>query len=228
MFFAQCGKKDTQTQTDHSMSEIKPGLISQVDWLCIRRAIDSVLYRKKQGVINTCEVGLYSGSTSKAICDYIKSKGREVNHIGIDNGADGQEMYDFPSDAKFIKGNSTEVYTDIEDDSLDICFIDGNHAFPSVVADHYCFSMKVAYSGYLIYHDTAPQCQGKQWQRIGDKEHPDMGIAVRKALTEMKMFEYYCYPGSYEQRPMSGFALIYDEFDENDEAGGVCVFKKTY
>jgi hypothetical protein len=53
-----------------------------------------------------------------------------------------------------------------------------------------------------------------QWH--GDKEDPDMYICVRKALITIGL------------TLNNHWAVVFDECDPNDSAGGVTIFKKLY
>lgn len=231
------------------MSNIKYGLISETDAKTLEKVIDIICTQNPGQEINTCEVGLYSGLTSKAIYEYVTSKGYgsasinpsegtmqshnyKCKHIGVDNGKDGEELRDFPKEAIFIKGNSTEVYNQIPDNSQHLVFIDALHTFPAVVADFFCYAPKVKVGGFLAFHDTGKHIDPlSQWQKVGDKNDPDMCLGgVRKALQTIGLLEPFTNPnyknvegGIYDQ-----WELVFDEANPNDTAGGICVFKKLY
>lgn len=210
------------------------GLISDTDARTIERTLDLIMSSTSPSeTIQTCEVGIYSGRTSKGICDYIKERGREMVHTGIDNGKDNEAMIHFPKEARFIQGNSTEVYNKIGNESKHFILIDGNHSFPSVVADFFCYAPKVMKGGYLAFHDTGRHIKPfKDYQRMGDTDDPDMYISVRKALEAIGLFEDAGYDlfmdGAVSARYLGGhgFRLIFDEADKTNDAGGICVFKK--
>lgn len=197
---------------------IKYGLISRIDSECIEAALNYAMGDFPDDTINTCEVGVYAGLTSKGITDYIKSKNRKVSHIGIDNGRDKELLLHFPQDATLIKGNSSEVYNQLEDNSQHFILIDALHTFPQVIADFYCYQSKVKAGGYICFHDTGKHLDPLSgWQGVGDKNDPDMCLGgVRKALDRIGLLH----------NKLPEWKLIFDESDVNDTGGGVCVFKK--
>lgn len=201
---------------------IKYGLISEVDARCLEKTIDFICDEdKNEWLINVLEVGVYGGETGHGIRRYLHSKGREIMLVGIDNNKDG-EIVRYSYD-KLIIGNSNEVYSQIEDNSQHLIFVDGCHCFAHVISDFFCYAPKVKVGGYLAFHDTGKHIKPFKDFQHGDKENPDAYISVRKALTNVGFFDdetpwLKIYP--------QGFKLIFDEADENDEAGGICVFKK--
>jgi hypothetical protein len=208
---------------------IEYGLISDTDARTLEKTIDLVCDNFKE-VVNICEVGVYSGMTARGMVIYtINEKKRFTWCTGIDNRKDNEEIrFDYD---KLIIGNSNEVYNQLENNSQHLILIDANHSYPSVISDYYCYKGKVKRGGYLCFHDTSPQAQGKDWQRMGDEKDPDMSISVRKALNELGLLNDKFNISSYrEYETISRFSweLVFDEFDPNDEAGGICVFKKLY
>ena len=214
------------------MSEIKYGLISDSDKKTLEATMDLVCENFPNEIINTCEVGLYSGMTSEAICKYIGLvRYRVFYHIGIDNGKDGEELKHFPPfNSKLIIGNSTEVYNQIEDNSQHLIFVDGCHCFSHVVSDFFCYAPKIKVGGYLAFHDTGKHIKPFKDFQHGDKENPDAYISVRKALNRIGLWVAYeneAPEANYPHRP-DRWKLIFDEADETNEAGGVTVFKKLF
>lgn len=208
------------------MPEIKCGLISQTDAVCLMRTIDLIAEDNTNGFINVTEVGVYAGETGNFIRECIKSKGLECCLTGIDNEKDGEPMR-FEYD-KFIKGNSNEVYNQIPDGSQDLIFIDGLHTFAAVVADFFCYAGKVKKGGFICFHDTASHIDPLSgWQGIGDKNDPDFCLGgVKKALGKIGLIEEDEY--EFMDRFSDQWDLVFDEADPNDAGGGICVFKKLY
>jgi len=201
------------------MSDIKYGLISKTDAQTIENTLDLICqeFPDVEEILKTCEVGLYSGLTSKAICDYLFYKKRRINaHIGIDNGKDGELMTNFPDSARFINMSSSEAYKHIPDNSQHFIFIDANHSFPYVVSDIFCYEEKVKIGGYLLFHDTGEHIKQFTGYQLGDKNSPDSYISVRRALKRTGLLDDELY----------GWRKIFDEADIEDEMGGICVFKK--
>lgn len=228
---------------------IKYGLISETDGKTIEKILDLICnYFFIGQEINITEIGLYGGTTSKGIYEYVTSKqygsllsdisalatthNVKCNYIGIDNNKDGEPLIHFPKEGKLIIGNSTEVYNQIPDNSQHLIFIDGLHTFAGVIADFYCYAPKVKVGGYIAFHDTGKHIVPTHgWQGVGDKNDLDMCLGgVRKALQTIGLLEPFINPnyknvegGIYDQ-----WELIFDEADINDEAGGICVFKKLF
>ena len=197
---------------------IQYGLISKVDSAVLEKTIDLICDEFPSDIIRYTEVGLYNCATALGIHNYISSKYRSVTVVGIDNEKD--KPIDAPFWLHYIKGNSNEVYNQLEDNSQHLILIDGNHSFPYVISDYYCYKNKVKIGGYLAFHDAAPQAQGKDWQRMGDENDRDMCISVEKALMSIGL-----------TNPIKQFYLgwtpVFYEYDENDRCGGIVVFKKV-
>jgi len=195
---------------------IQYGLISKVDADCIEKTLDLILSEFKGIEINTCQIGVFDGQTDRGIHEYVLDKGRSNNHTAIDNEKDKPILLPF-STCNLIIGNSNEVYNQIEDNSQHLIFVDGGHAFPTVVADFFCYESKVKRGGYFAFHDSGSHIKAnKDYQRMGSELDPDMYISVRKALTKIGVLNDELY----------GWRLIFDEADPSDEAGGIVVLKK--
>lgn len=201
----------------NKMSEIKYGLISKTDARTLEKTIDLIEKDYVNGFINILEIGNYAGETANGLREYSKLVGLEAVLTGIDNNRDNEPLR-FPYD-KIITGNSSEVYGQIPDESQHLVVVDANHSFPYVVSDYYCYAPKVKPGGYLCFHDAAPQAQGRGWQLMGDRNDPDMSIAVMKALERIGLLDKHL-------AEVLGWEKIFHEWDENDEHGGMIVFKK--
>ena len=213
------------------MSEIKYGLISQTDARVLEYTIDLICDEFKDEIIKVTEIGIYSGQTSKGIWDYVlDNKKRLLNLKGIDNKKDGEEIIYFPINpyTELIIGNSNEVYNQLPDEGQHLIFIDGCHCFAHVVSDFFCYAPKVKKGAYLAFHDTGKHIAKFKDFQHGDKENPDAYISVRKALEKIGLFELHEYPMMKDWIGNFGFELIFDEADETNPAGGICVFKKLY
>jgi len=193
---------------------IQYGLISKVDSGVLEKTIDLICEEFTSGLINVTEVGCYGGDTGKGLCEYIKSKGRDCWITGIDNNKDGETIR-FSYD-KMICGNSNEVYNQLEDESQHLIVQDANHSYPNVVQDFFCYMRKVKRGGYMWWHDVAPHAQGNDWQRMGDKNDKDMFISVRKALTDIGLFD----------NKFEGWEFVMEDADLNDAGGGCAVFRR--
>src|ERR1700733_9306773 len=191
---------------------IKYGLISETDARALEKTIDLICNEFGKAEINVTEIGLYNCATANGICDYLSLKGVHWKYTGIDNEKDKE--INPPLWIKYIKGNSTEVYNQIEDNSQHLIFIDGDHSLIGVISDFYAYAGKVKEGGYLAFHDTGKHIKPFKDFQHGDKDNPDAYISVRKALNKIGLFNH------------PEWELIFDEADENNEAGGICVFLK--
>lgn len=203
---------------------IKYGLISKVDSDCLEKTINRICREFGDEYLNITEIGLFDCGTANGIREYVHTKKRGTCYTGIDNNKD--KKITPPQWMNFIEGNSSEVYNRLEDESQHLIFIDGNHSFPAVVADFFCYASKVSAGGYMAFHDTGIHIKPfKDYQRIGSDQDPDMYISVRKALTSIGLLRKRS-PLMADGVFIEDWDLIYDECDPNDEAGGVCVFQK--
>jgi hypothetical protein len=204
---------------------IQYGLISKVDAACLEKTIDRLCSDFKDEHLHITEIGLFDCGTARGIREYVHSKKRGTCYTGIDNNKD-KKIFP-PVWMNFIEGNSNEVYNQLEDNSQHLIFVDGNHSFPAVVADFFCYAPKVRVGGYLVFHDTAKHIKPfMDYQRMGSVTDPDMFISVRKALKSIGILDTSKNPLMADGIFLEDWDLIYDEYDENDEAGGVCVFYK--
>jgi len=206
---------------------IKYGLISETDARCLEKTIDLILHKNSQEYIYVTEIGLFDCGTSNAIFNYIEKKSLECVYTGIDNNKDKQVIVPFWM--KFIQGNSNEVYNQLSDNSQDLIFVDGDHSLIGVISDFYAYADKVKVGGYIAFHDTGRHIKPFKDFQHGDKENPDAYISVKKALQKIGLL----YPDNFSDRKhlhhaMYDWELVFDEADENDEAGGICVFKKLF
>jgi len=215
---------------------IKYGLISQTDARTLEKTIDLICTAWPDEIINICEIGLYNCETSIGLMNYywqhhitdIKS----INYIGIDNQKDKAIIA--PEWMNLIIGNSTEVYNQIPDNSQHLIFVDGLHTFAGVIADFFCYAPKVKVGGYMTFHDTGKHIIPTHgWQGVGDENDPDMCLGgVRKALEKMGLLEsekgLLEFDWDFNRGSIGNWELIFDEADINDQAGGICVFKKLY
>lgn len=220
------------------MSNIKYGLISQTDARTLEATIDLIHNHEKVG-INITEIGLFNCGTAMGLVEYATSKGLVVKYTGIDNEKD-KPVENIPQWMNFIKGNSNEVYNQIEDNSQHLIIVDGLHTFAGVVSDFFCYAPKVKVGGLICFHDTGKHIDPLSgWQGVGFENDPDFCLGgVRKALESIGLFEYekegvvhwvgYDEWGENENRRIKNWDLVFDEADINDEAGGFTVFQKLY
>lgn len=174
---------------------IQYGLISRTDANTLERTIDLICQEFPLDYhLKITEIGLFNCETSNGIMDYVVSKGKCIDFIGIDNEKDKPITTKYISETykefSVIIGNSTEVYNALPDNSQHLIFQDGCHSFPCVIADFFCYAPKVKVGGYMAWHDTGKHIkQFKDWQRMGSEGDSDMYISVRKALKAIGLFE---------------------------------------
>ncbi len=201
---------------------IQYGLISRVDSDCLEKVFDLIRAAFPGEPIAYTEIGLYNGRTASGVKEYLLSKGYPYKITGIESFILGEKMVFFPEDGTLINGSSIEVYNQIPDNSQHVVLVDGNHSFPYVVADYFCYKDKIKKGGYICFHDASPQTQWKGWQHVGDPNDPDMTIAVMKALERMGLV------GENNIREHLGFERIFHEWEVENEGGGIIAFKKMY
>lgn len=209
---------------------IKYGLISETDARMLEKTIDLICSEFKESEINVTEVGVYGGDTGSGMATYIHSKGRLPVIIGIDNNKDGESVR-FDYDALLL-GDSTEVYFNLPDNSQHLIFDDGDHSLIGVISDFFAYADKVKIGGYLAFHDTGKHIKPFKDFQHGDRLNPDAYISVRKALEKIGLFGDIEFisddDNTFTSWSLSQWKKIFDEADENNEAGGICVFKKMY
>lgn len=192
---------------------IKYGLISATDWLSITKCLD--MLKAECDTINAFEIGVNAGDTSRAIRDYLG----DCLHVftGVDNQQDYKMETPF-DECEFIVGDSVQVCHELSKNFYHFGFIDANHSFHRVIADFVAYAPKIKVGGILAFHDTAPHIKEfKDYQQVGDKNDPKMYIQVRQALIEIGLFR-----NSFPE-----WKLLFEDYDPNNEAGGVSCFIKV-
>jgi hypothetical protein len=196
-------------------AEQKYGLINSLDGFYLEEALSDLLIDFRNQPICVTEIGLYNCETSTGIKNFIEGRGREVKYTGIDNEKD--KPIEKPFDMNLIIGNSSDVYNQLPNHSQHLILVDGDHSFPGVICDFFCYAEKVKIDGFFVFHDTARHIiKFKDWQKRGSKDDPDMYISVRRALDTVGVLK----------NKLSGWRLVYDVCDPEDEAGGIVVLQK--
>ena len=142
--------------------------------------VDLIRNNIKDG-LQVCEIGCYDGSTYVGyIEDIIKCNGKSIvidtfygsKHASISQPTPGNHYYHVDNYSN-VKSNllhniqlynaqlcttiydmeSNEAHKYIEDESLHICFVDGNHGFTQVKNDINNYLPKVKKGGILCGHD---------------------------------------------------------------------------
>lgn len=60
---------------------------------------------------------------------------------------------EYNNNVNIVVGNSYDVASKFDDESLDICFIDAEHNYPGILRDIYAYYPKVKYGGIICGHD---------------------------------------------------------------------------
>jgi hypothetical protein len=192
------------------------GLLTASDIITIEKTLDLVCDQFPEGVINTTELGVRDGNTSRGIHNYLTAKRRVNFHTGIDNNHDMPVVKPFEG-CHIIIGNSIEVYNELQDDSQNFIFIDACHSYPMTLADFLVYSGKVRKGGYAAFHDCGEQIKPMtDYQGMGSRDDPDMYISCRKAVKRLGLLDGKC----------EGWKLVFDEYDPSFHTGGVVVVKR--
>lgn len=136
---------------------------------------DLPLYFKDLGFKKGAEIGVDKGEFSEEIAksglilyaidpwkmysDYTDSRGQEKLEEIYNNTQKRLSSY---SNVTIIRKTSMEALNEIEDDSLDFVYIDGNHQLKYVIEDLFEWSKKVKLGGIIAGHDyiyTNPKTQ---------------------------------------------------------------------
>lgn len=98
------------------------------------------------------EIGVFEGYTMEAAL----SKAEYA--IGIDTKRNSfiDNLENLYPQFQFIQGASERMHSKIQDDSVDVLFIDGYH--PQVVLDFVLYYPKVKTGGTVIFHDNNKSC----------------------------------------------------------------------
>jgi hypothetical protein len=140
----------------------------------IKAFVDLVRANAKENM-KVAEVGVYDGSTTFNYIDIIKEnkghlylidwfQGNEGNASGIHKYREnGDPLYNqlikeiedrgFSEFVTILYGKSHDMSKNIEDNSLDICFLDADHRYAGCVSDIKDYYPKVKQGGFLCGHD---------------------------------------------------------------------------
>lgn len=181
----------------------------QHDYQIMDNTLLLVMKQFPQGVINTLEIGVRDGRTSRGIHQFLSDAGRINFHTGIDNNHDMETPVPFDG-CNLIIGNSMEVFNQVADDSQHLVFQDGCHNLPMTMVDFLLYAPKVRSGGYFAFHDTSPLIKPfTDYQGMGSKEDPDMYISCRKALNMLGI----------TKNGFPGWGWIWDTWDTGDHTG---------
>lgn len=192
------------------------GLLPPKDVKNIERTLDLVCEQFPEGVINTCEIGVHKGHTSRGIHKYLTDKWRINFHTGIDNQHDLPIEVPFPG-CNLILEDSREAWEHLAKNSQHFIFIDGNHSYVMTMADFGIYKLRVAIGGYIALHDTGKHIKPfTDYQGVGSKDDPNHYIACRKAIDTLGLLD----------NKVDGWELVFDEADESFHTGGLTVVKR--
>lgn len=201
---------------------MKYGWMPERDYLTMSQMLDVVCDTFNEGVLNTLELGVRDGRTSRGIHQYLKSKNRINFHTGVDNNHDIETPLPFEG-CRLIIGNTMEVYNQVPDKSQHFCFIDACHNYRMTMMDFLLYSDKVRVGGILAFHDTSPNIKPfTDYQGMGSKDDPDNFISCRKAIKKLGLIDN---PAVYFSL---GWDVLFDEYDETFPTGGIIALKKLH
>jgi hypothetical protein len=144
--------------------------------LPIRAFCDFVKENSKENM-RVAEVGVFDGCTTFGYADIVKENNGHLYLIDWFKGwegytleeclhgyrEDGDPLYNqvkkeiedrgLSDYTTILYGRSHDMSSFIEDDSLDICFIDGDHTYAGCLSDIKDYYPKVKHGGYLCGHD---------------------------------------------------------------------------
>ena len=123
------------------------------------------------------EVGVYKGEYSELLCEAgLKVYGVDPwivykNYRKHPKELPYEDLYEMTKErlAKYdftmIRKTSMEALADIPDESLDFCYIDGNHSLPYITQDIYEWQRKVKVGGVISGHDYFIDSHNPYWIR---------------------------------------------------------------
>lgn len=122
-------------------TKLKFGWMTGSDGKTLVKTLELVNKEFPEGVINTFEVGVRKGETSRAIHQFFVDNDRINFHSGIDNEHDVKDGSPFEA-CHFIVGNSMDVFNQLQNDSQHFGFIDACHSYPMTMVDFLVYSDK--------------------------------------------------------------------------------------
>lgn len=101
------------------------------------------------------------------------------------NGIQNLARFDtFAKASLWLQSDPRKWISELKDESIDVCFIDGCHGAPCVTADFKAVQSKIKKGGIVFFHDAGEPEQGTDWQG-----HCNEYINVRKAIIDLGLFE---------------------------------------
>jgi len=131
------------------------------------------------------EIGIWKGKSTVYMAEQIKNSGKNIKFYAIDSfiGFGEEKSYDEDPDIKSktilqkyysnispvkeyintIVGDSKEVHTQFENESVDFLFIDGDHRYEGIRTDLHNWFPKIKKGGIISGHDYfEPTCGVKK------------------------------------------------------------------
>ncbi len=101
------------------------------------------------------------------------------------NGIQNLARFDtFAKASLWLQSDPRKWISELKDESIDVCFIDGCHGAACVTADFKAVQSKIKKGGIVFFHDAGEPEQGTDWQG-----HCNEYINVRKAIIDLGLFE---------------------------------------
>lgn len=95
------------------------------------------------------ELGIEHATTLIAVLPYC------VRAIAVDIYDRSAECAGFPT-ATFIQADSRDFLPTLNDDAIDLCFLDSSHEFAATVQEFAWLDRKVRPNGVVLFHDAYP------------------------------------------------------------------------
>lgn len=121
----------------------------------------SLFCLKVRGTVRILEIGTYDGRTANGMKAFLRACGADIEYWGIDPWLLGKETIPFDG-AHIITGRSEQSFHLVPDD-FDLILVDGNHVRNAVILDVFNYSSKVVAGGFMVFHDTGKDIQGKDF-----------------------------------------------------------------
>jgi predicted O-methyltransferase YrrM len=96
------------------------------------------------------ELGANGGATFLLTLPYV-GKG-----IAVDIEPYESFFANMPSNGQFVRQDTVEFLKTMDDDSVDLCFLDSSHAYEATIAEFELLTRKVRPNGVVLFHDTYP------------------------------------------------------------------------
>lgn len=194
----------------------------------IENIVKDYLNNSKYNEFRFLEIGSAAGATLKAIYEITKENIKHDNWridgldlvngwsldlniikefgypIGIyQNGIRNPELTIYNERAfLWLENNPREWIKNLNDGSIDIAFIDGEHSKQEVTKDFLAVESKIKLGGQIWFHDCGVLETGTDWQPVGQEF-----INVRGAINDLGLWDNK-YPGWEFVREISGSRLV--------------------